>query len=112
MRRCDTEVRPNLTQFHVRPLAVGAPAPASVVNHDLSLLLRLWIPSRSETSLFAPLRALVKNDEGHTWTLFWRHGMPFEGSMVSLWSGRYPGQSQVDLSYAINALPGQDDCGA
>jgi len=77
------------TQFHVRPLAVGAPAPASVVNHDLSVLLRLWIPSRSETSLFAPLRALVKNDEGHTWTLFWRHGMPFEGSMVSVWPGRY-----------------------
>jgi hypothetical protein len=32
MLRCDVEVIPNLTQFHVRPLAVGASAPASVFN--------------------------------------------------------------------------------
>jgi hypothetical protein len=43
MQRCDTEVIPNLTQFHVRPLAVGAPAPASVVNRDLSVLLSVCI---------------------------------------------------------------------
>lgn len=34
MLRCDVEVILNLTQFHVRPLAVGAPAPPSVFNSD------------------------------------------------------------------------------
>lgn len=40
MRRCDVEVIPNLNQFHVRPLAVGATAPASVFNRGLADAVR------------------------------------------------------------------------